>query len=257
MRILVHLLTMLLLFIAIPGCGGGKSEREVPDQGWTDLFDGSSLDGWVVYCLPGDSAKQYWRALDWYIECNSMGDPDHDYVWLATEKEFGDFHLKLEFQVFRSSPGNSGVQFRSRYDDSDTARNGGWLNGPQADIHGPLPMRTGLIYDETEGVHRWIYPSLPDWSISEEQVPEAALKTDLVYWEEDPDAWNTLEIICRDMHVETLVNGHRVTVLDAEGILNDRLHRIRHSGEKGCIALQLHMRDQLQIRFRNIKIIEL
>jgi hypothetical protein len=113
-------------------------------------------------------------------------------------------------------------------------------------------MRAGLIYDETENVRRWIYPSLPDWNISADQVPAAALKTLLTYYEDDPAAWNTMEIICRGMRVETRVNGNRVTDFNADGILNDELHRIRQSGVNGSFALQLHLNDELRIRFRNI-----
>ena len=145
-----------------------------------------------------------------------MGDREHNYVWLATDREFSDFHLKLKFQVFRESDGNSGVQFRSCYDDSEKATYGGWLNGPQVDIHGPLPFRTGLIYDETEEVRRWIHPSLSDWRITPEQAPAAALETRLVYFEDDPEAWNSMEIICQGMKLETIVNGNRVTEFDGE-----------------------------------------
>jgi hypothetical protein len=43
--------------------------------------------------------------------------------------------------VKSASPGNTAVQFRSRYDASATAPNGGWLDGPQVDIHPPAPFR--------------------------------------------------------------------------------------------------------------------
>jgi hypothetical protein len=224
---------------------------------WVPLFNGTDLGQWTVRCHPADKDKNYWQAGEGYIECNSMGDPDHDYVWLISNREYGDFHLKMEFQLFRSSAGNSGVQFRSRYDDSAEAPGGGWLNGPQADIHGPDPMRAGLIYDETEGVQRWIYPSLPDWRIERDQAPEAALRTRLVYFEEDPETWNSMEIICKGMEVKTNVNGNQVTDFNAEGILDDATHSLRKVGTAGSIALQLHRGDELKIRFRNILIKEL
>ncbi len=186
-----------------------------------------------------------------------MGDKDHNYFWLATEKEFSDFHLKLKFQLFKSSTGNSGVQFRSSFDDTDTARSGGWLNGPQVDIHGPNPMRAGLIYDETENVRRWIYPSLPDWNINADQAPDAAHLTELYYYEDDSELWNEMEIICEGMQVTTIVNGNKVTDFDADGILNDELHKVRNSGEKGFFALQLHVGDELKIRYKDILVKEL
>lgn len=223
-------------------------------QTWKPLFNGVNLEGWTVRCLPADRDKEYWKVTDGTIECNSMGDTRHDYVWLTTEEEFGDFHLRLKFQVFRSSEGNSGVQFRSRYDDSETAPGGGWLNGPQADIHGPNPMRTGLIYDETEQVRRWIYPSLPNWEISTDQIPEAARATRLVYHEDDPEAWNAMEIICRGMEVKITVNGNQAVDFKGEGILDDEVHRVRNVGTHGSIALQLHLHDELKIRYKDIQI---
>jgi len=199
-RLQLHLIILLLIFI-ISGC-----KLTV----WESLFNGKDLDGWSVKCLPADQGKKYWTVTNGYIQCNSMGDTDHNYVWLMSDRVFTDFHLRLRFQVFRESGGNSGVQFRSSYDDSDSATYGGWLNGPQADIHGPDPYRTGLIYDETEGVRRWIYPSLPDWNITPEQAPRSALETRLVYFEDSPDAWNDMEIICNGMRVVIRVNGNRV-----------------------------------------------
>jgi len=118
-------------------------------------------------------------------------------------------------------------------------------------------MRAGLIYDETEKVRRWIYPSLPDWKITAEQAPAAAHKTELHYIEDDPEAWNEMEIICEGMHVVTVVNGNRVTDFDANGILNDDLHKVRNSGESGFFALQLHAHDELKIRFKDIVVKEL
>lgn len=223
---------------------------------WVSLFNGENLEGWTVYCIQADEDKEYWKVKDGFIECNSLGDPDHNYVWLASKREFSDFHLKLKFQIFKESGGNSGVQFRSSYDGSEYANYGGWLNGPQVDIHAPEPYRNGLIYDETEGVRRWIHPSLPDWRITPEQAPESALLTKLLYYEDDPDAWNSMEIICKGMMVMTRVNGNLVSEYDGTGILDDAFHRKGKSGEEGCIAFQLHMNDELLIRFKDITIKE-
>jgi len=227
------------------------------NNSWESLFNGEDLEGWSVRCIAADLGKEYWSVKDGCITCNSTGDKEHNYVWLATEQEFSDFHLKLKFQVFRESQGNSGVQFRSSYDDSKDANYGGWLNGPQVDIHGPDPFRTGLIYDETDGVQRWIHPSLPDWRITPEQAPDAALETSLVYFEEDAEAWNSMEIICKGMTVETYVNEKRVTEYYGDGILNDEAHIDEKSGTSGCLALQLHMNDELKIRFKDIFIKDL
>ena len=48
-----------------------------------------------------------------------MDSDTHNYVWLQTIKEYGDFELRLKFQASRSNKGNSGVQVRSRYYEND------------------------------------------------------------------------------------------------------------------------------------------
>jgi len=226
----------------------------VDSDGFSLLFNGKNLEGWEIKCLSPDNNKDFWQVKNGVIECNSIGRPDHNYVWLVHQNEYADFELQLKFQVFKSSPGNSGIQFRSRYNDSESARNGGWLSGPQADIHPPTQYRAGLIYDETDGVNRWIYPSMSNWKISETDVPKSALQTRLVYADDNPDAWNSMEINCEGMKIRTVVNGNLVTDFDGSGVLDDAIHKKNKVGTSGKIALQLHTSDETLIRFKEIKI---
>ena len=248
--------------VKIPGNFPGKDKISLrpfdlsfsPESGWISLFNGVDLEGWSVQAHQQDLEKNFWQVKNEVIECNSIGNSPKDYVWLVTNKEFDDFVLNLKFQVFQSSKGNSGVQIRSRYDKSETARRGGWLDGPQVDIHPPLAMRCGLIYDETDGENRWIYPSKPDHKIGEEDFPEAALKTELKYADNNENEWNTMEIVAEGMHIKTFVNGKRVSDYDATGHLDDLLHQQKGVGQKGHIALQLHSSHELHIRFKDIYI---
>ena len=220
---------------------------------WEQLFNGKDLSGWTVVCQPQDQDKGFWTVENEAILCNSTDRKDHDYVWLINDREFGDFELQLKFQAYSDSPGNSGLQFRSRYD--YTAKDGGWLNGPQVDINPPQPMpwRTGLIYDETDGVNRWIYPSLPNWEMPKEYEP----KEHIFKYSEDGDGWNDLTLICRGMHIKTLVNGIVRTDWDATGILDSELHMKHNVGRTGHFVLQLHSGDDLRMRFKDIRIKEL
>lgn len=220
------------------------------DPGWQTLFNGRSLDGWSVSAPVADREAGFWKVTDGVIECNSMGRRKHEYVWLLSDREYTNFHLRVEFQVFTNSPGNSGIQFRSRVV-------GGTMYGPQVDIHAPTPLRTGLIYDETKGVNRWIHPSLPNWNMVAAKAPEAARSTTLKYADQDPSAWNSLELVADGMHVTTKVNGRTITDFDATGTLDDTIHREAQVGIAGRIALQLHRGDQLKIRFRALEIREL
>jgi len=209
---------------------------------WTPLFNGKDLDGWVVKCKPADKDKAFWTVKDGAIACDSMDKGKHNYVWLMTEGEYGDFELKLKVRGHASkSKGNSGVQVRSRYD-----AKAGWLDGPQVDIHPPAPWRTGLIYDETRETRRWIFPSLKNWSIKREQGPKECR------WQ--ADGWNNLIIRCKGTKILTRLNGLTVTDFDGKGVLDDEAHRKHNVGLKGEVALQLHSGDKLLIEFKDILI---
>ena len=212
---------------------------------WVSLFNGKDLTGWTVKCKPQDKDKSFWKVADGAIVCDSIGRKDHDYVWLMTDKEFGEFELSLKFQAFKDSRGNSGVQVRSRYDESV-----GWLDGPQVDIHPPVPWRTGLIYDETRGERRWIHPSLKSSTIASSHAPKQ-WKFKLAGEE---DGWNGLTIICRGLRIKTILNGLVMSDYDGAGVLDNAAHQTRKVGVTGHIALQLHTHDELRIRFNEIKI---
>ena len=232
-----------VLVACLCGCAarpGGES------TGWRRLFNGRDLTGWTVKCKPADAEKGFWRVDDGTILADSLGHKGHDYVWLVTNDEYGDFILRLEFQAYRESPGNSGVQLRSRYDDA-----AGWLDGPQMDIHPTGPWRTGMIWDETRGSQRWLYPDVPQGQWVDPSMAPSGLT---FYYADDEPAWNTLQIQAVGPRVTALLNGAVVTDYDGTGVLDDATHTARRVGLEGHIALQIHRNDQLKIRFRNIVI---
>jgi hypothetical protein len=212
---------------------------------WQPLFDGKTLQGWHVASRPEDRAKTFWQVRDGAITCDSLGQKNHNYVWLISDAEFSNFELTVQIRGFRHSPGNSGIQFRSRFDDSL-----GWLHGPQADVHPPAAFRTGLIYDETRETRRWIFPSLPDWKIEPDQGPKQ--------WKwrfsDEGDGWNELRILAVGTRIKTTLNGLVMADFDGAGILDDEPHRRHNVGLRGHIALQLHDKDELLIQYRDIRI---
>jgi hypothetical protein len=217
--------------------------RAAESAGWQSLFNGNDLAHWTVKCKPADKPKHFWRVEDGAIVAHSLGKKGHDYVWLYSEKEYGDFALRLKFLPSRKSRGNSGVQIRSRYDDAAN-----WLDGPQIDIHPPGPWRSGMIWDETRGNKRWIFPDVPKgkW------VNESMAKPRPFHYQEDGDIWNALEITATGMKVKAVLNGATITDYDGTGVLDDETHRKRRVGVKGHIALQIHRGDQLEIRFKDL-----
>ncbi len=238
-----------LLSLAVSGLVTG-SIRGAESAAEQSLFNGRDLTGWVVKCKPADATQTWWRAEDGALVANSLGRPKHDYIWLLTEREFGDFVLRLRFQAFRDSPGNSGVQIRSRYDDA-----AGWLDGPQIDINPAGAWRTGMIWDETRGNQRWLFPAVPrgQWVNESQAKPGLTLH----FAGDQPNDWNDLEIKARGNRVQVMLNGLQVTDYDGAGTLDDAVHRERRVGVRGHIALQIHTGDQLRIRFQDIRIREL
>ncbi len=216
----------------------------IAEAGWIALFDGRTLNGWVVKCKPKDDAKRhYFRVEDGTIAAVVPAGSDHDYIWLVTRDEYADFELKLQVQTTANSTGNSGIQVRSRYDDAAF-----WMDGPQVDINPPGPWRTGFIYDETRGVQVWLWPDVGAPGNAKPQHAPAGWK-----WAHAPQ-WNDIHIVCRATRINTVVNGVPVADYDGTGRLDDKVHRARNVGIKGHIALQIHPGGTMHIRFRDLRL---
>ena len=237
----------ITVLVSVTGCASQRFSTKGKD--WKSLFNGKDLSGWIVKCKPGDKDKEFWSIESGTILADSIGTKKHDYVWLVTKKEYSDFMLRLRFQAYRKSPGNSGVQIRSRYDDE-----AGWLDGPQIDINPPGSWRTGMIWDETRGVQHWLYPKVPKgkW------VDKSMANPDLVfYYSDEETGWNELEITAVGTRLNASLNCVKIMEYDGEGVLNDDIHKGRNVGLNGHIALQIHTNDELKIRFKDIYINEL
>lgn len=245
--LLIYCLAALTAIIIGAGCQRCAICSE--DDGWESLFNGEDLAGWIIKCKPADADKQFWRVEDGTILADSMAGKEHDYVWLLTEQQYGDFILRLRFQMYRDNPGNSGVQIRSRYDDQ-----AGWLDGPQIDINPPGPWRTGMIWDETRGVKWWLFPDVPkgEWVDPSMAPPEMVF-----YYSDEGTGWNELEIKAVGTRITAHLNGVMVTEYDGAGVLDDDVHKARNVGLLGHIALQIHTGDLLRIRFKDIYIKDL
>jgi hypothetical protein len=225
---------------------GAAGARASEDSGWMSLFNGKSLDGWVVKCRPADKDKVgYWKVVNGTISAETPRGSKHHYIWLLTEKEYGDFELRLKVQTYSTTTGNSGVQVRSRYDDK-----AGWLDGPQVDLNPPGPWRNGFIYDETRGAQVWLWPDVgPPANARPEHAPKGW------NWKhaDKEDVWNEIRIVCRGTRIKTVVNGVTVADYDGKGRLDDEAHRTRKVGIKGHIGLQIHPGNELLIRFKDVQ----
>jgi len=215
--------------------------RADDDTGFVSLFDGKTLSGWTIKCLPKDRelAKTAWSVDRGIILANTIGHKDHFYIMLVSDKEYSDFVLRLRVQIRRGVTGNSGIQIRSNYGPET-----GWMEGPQIDIDPPNPRgTTGKLWNEGPGEHRWL---------SNEVVPEARF-----VFADEGNGWNDMEITARGTRIRSVLNGVTVVDYDGAGVLDDAAHKQRRVGLRGSIGLQIHMNDELELRFRDLRIKEL
>jgi hypothetical protein len=223
----------VLLLIPVPS--------PAAEEGFTSLFDGKTLDGWTINCLPKDRqrANRDWTVDRGTILANTVGRKDHFYILLATNKEYGDFVFRFRVQIERGVTGNSGIQIRSRYN-AET----GWMQGPQIDIDPPNPQgTTGKLWNEGPGPHRWL-----------SNEPIKGLK---FFYADQAPGWNDLEITAKGMRIRSVLNGVTVVDYDGSGVLDDEVHKKWNVGTKGVIGLQIHANDEIKLRFKDVRIKEL
>ena len=117
------------------------------EQGFQDLFDGKTLNGWKR--LVG--AGEYTVENNMIVGTTVAGSPN---TFLATEKEYGDFALEFDAKI-DDTASNSGVQLRSHYDPNGNAGKG-QVYGYQCEEDPSSRAWSGGIYEE--GRRGWLYP---------------------------------------------------------------------------------------------------
>ena len=174
------------------------------------LFNGKDISGWKIY------GTEKWYVEKGLLVCESG--PDKQYGYFATDKEYKDFELTLEFK--QESNGNSGVFFHSQID-------GTTVSGWQAEV-APMNQHSGGIY-ESYG---------RGWLIQPTADKEKALKE---------GEWNKMNVRVKGNDVTTWLNGVQMITLTDDKI----------GSRSGKIALQIHDGGGVKVRWRKIFITEL
>jgi hypothetical protein len=185
----------------------------------TLLFDGTSFAGWN-----GDIEKT-WRIEQAAICAGSPDVAAARNEFLATDREFENFELKLDYRMDCTGGCNAGVQFRSK-----RVPNHHEVSGYQADI---APGITGGLYDESR---RNKMLGLPPKELQAKAI--AAAK----------DGWNEYTIRAEGRRIRLSINGIE---------LLDYTEPDETIPLKGMIALQIHGGLKGTIRYRNLRISEL
>ncbi len=203
------------LIALVIGLGQARGGEDHPIA----LFDGQTLGGWTrVGGKPGN-----WRAATGEIVCRGDGKD-----WLATNREFADFDLTLEYQL--GPGGNSGVLLRA-------PRRG----DPSFD-----GLEIQLLDDDSPAYRR-----LQPWQYTGAVYGVVAPRRGLA---RKPGEWNTLAVRLEGSRVVVSINGE--VAVDAD--LSQHPEALpKHPGirrERGAIGLQSHGDPA---RFRHLAIREL
>jgi hypothetical protein len=194
-------------------------------EGFVSLFNGQDLTGWVKR---GGSAE--YEVQDGAIVGTCVPDTPGN-TFLCTEREFGNFVLKLQYRFLE--PGNSGVQFRSAARPEGERER---VYGYQYEIAvggGP----TGRIYDEGRRGHKFGVTWLDIYT------PQDRLEAAMASYKEDD--WNDVEIQCVGPSIKTWLNGNLVVdMFDGFSM-------------KGFFGLQIHSGKAGKVAWRNIRVKDL
>jgi hypothetical protein len=100
----MHRFAMLLLGFAVAVAAGRPlpAADTKPPEGFTSLFNGSSLSGWKV----PDGDNGHWKIVDGVIDCDAKSESKQKDKSLWTEKSYGDFVLRVDWRLKTDDPGH-------------------------------------------------------------------------------------------------------------------------------------------------------
>jgi hypothetical protein len=203
----VSLLSVLLLASTV--CAAEDESEPVP------LFNGKSFAGW-------EGNLDHFRIEDEAIVAGTLDKPIERNEFLCTEREYGDFELRLEFKLLGDGA-NAGVQFRTK-----RIPNHHEVIGYQADMGDGW---WGSLYDESR--RNKILAK------ADEKLIAKVLK---------PGEWNEYRIRAVGPRIQLWINGEQTV---------DYTEEDAEIARTGVIAVQIHGGPPSEAWYRNLRIVEL
>ncbi len=206
---------LMLTFLIVPTVGA--DDKNAP-EGFEPLFNGKDLTGWKVL----DGKMEAWGAGDGLLFVKGGGGG-----WLMTEKEYGNFELRLEFKLPKA--GNSGVALRApmkgnpAYEGMEIQLlDDSWYKDPK-NYKGIKPTQlTGSVYG--------VVPP------SEDATKPAG-------------EWNTMRIVAKGPKVTIELNGKKTVEAELDKHKEEEKSHPGLLREKGHLGLQSH---DGRVEFRNV-----
>jgi hypothetical protein len=169
-------------------------------DGWTSLFNGKDLTGWVP-----PKKEHTWRVVDGVLDYDAQGGN------LATEKEFGDYELYLEWRFKRTAGPPYNAKLFNPDGTQKVDRDGKPMTKPIANADSGVFVRgTG-----SSQVNLWCWPcgSGQLWAFHRSDDPKiraGALPKENA--DKPVGEWNTMRITMKGDCITIVLNGK--TVID-------------------------------------------
>jgi hypothetical protein len=209
---------LAVLAVALVFLPALHSADNVPPEGFEALFNGKDLSGWKV----NEGGKMdVWGAEKGVLFVNGSGGG-----WLMTEKEYGDFELRLEFKM--PEKGNSGVALRSEMKGNPSFESG---------------MEIQLLDDVWHKVnYKDLKPTQLTGSIYGVVPPSKdALKP--------VGEWNTMRIVAKGRQITVELNGTKIVDANLDDHKDKEQEHPGMKRTKGHLGLQSH---DGRVEFRNV-----
>jgi hypothetical protein len=242
------LLPALLLLAVAPSLPA----QEAPPAGFVSLFNGKDLSGWRVPA--GDNG--HWKVVGGVIDYDAQSEAAADDKSLWTEKEFGDFVLRVDWRIKETPYVNPNVHIVKPDGSSKRGVDG-------KPVLMAVPDSDSGIYLRGESkaqVNIWCWPvgSGEVYGYRTDESQPASVRAGVTpkkLADRNIGEWNTFEITVRGNRLSVVLNGEQV-------LQNAELPGLP---ARGRIALQHHgsKKDGVWssppalVQFRNLSIKEL
>jgi hypothetical protein len=214
------ILVALLLFTLSPASAADK-------DGWTDLFNGKDLSGWVIDGPPeykdkadGNKPKPLWTVQDGMIRTTGAA-----FGFLRYDKEFADFILHVEYRLVKEKGANSGIGIRTqKYDAKVGAPSRPSFYSYEVQLLDDADKKPDK--GSTGSLYRYVAPT----KAAHKPAPE----------------WNAVEIECIGPKIRINFNGTDTLIFD-----QSTDEKLKSKPLSGYVCLQSHSK---QVEFRSVRI---
>ncbi|MBI5280743.1 MAG: DUF1080 domain-containing protein [Candidatus Solibacter usitatus] len=190
------------------------------EAGFTALFDGRTLSGWVL--MRG-------RGRGYVVEDGAIVCPQDGGGNLYTEKEYANFVLRLEWRLWEG--GNNGVGIRAPLE-GDAAYAGMEIQvlDDEAEVYQKMGLKptqyTGSVYDVCAAKRGFVRRN---------------------------GAWNTEEIVAGGRRIKVTLNGEVITDVNLDDVKDPAVLK-KHPGLARAAGHIGFLGHGTRVEFRNIRI---